>query len=151
MAADIKVVLSWVPEQLVRPRGGRAATQASNKKLDAADRLSDLVGGTAVGRGVENTDALKVGDLLPVPRLEAAIVSIRALRARIDKALQGTTETDAKARQQGELVDGLRRRLMLAKDEALSIWRDLPAGKSDADLAVRLMAVIGGRPGTEVL
>jgi len=146
MTEGAKVVLGWVDEPVVKPHGGRAQTRASNIKDAAAERLEALVNGTAVGRGVENTDSLKVGDLLPVPRLEAAIIRIGALRARINNALQGSAETDAKAWVKADLVVGLRKHLVDAKAEALSIWRDMPTGVFDADLAVRLMAAIGGMP-----
>ena len=114
----VRVVLGWVEQPVVKPHGGRAQTRASNIKDAAAERLESLVNGTAVGRGVENTDTLKAGDLMPVERLESVLARIGALRARIDAALQGTAETDAKARAKGDLVGGLRRRLADAKTEA---------------------------------
>ena len=151
MDPKIRVVLGWVDQPVVKPHGGRAQSRASNIKDAAAERLSDLVGGTAVGRGVENTDTLKAGTLGPVERLESLVQRIGALRARIDRALEGTAETDAKARAKGDLVGGLRKRLADAKTEALSIWRDMPSGMGSPELALRLMAAIGGLPGTEVL
>jgi hypothetical protein len=152
MATDIKPVLGWVEQPVVKPHGGRAQTRASNIKDAAAARLESLVNGTAVGRGVENTDALKAGNLLPLPRLEALLVAIGALRARIDRALQESAETDAKAQRKADLVDGLRRRLTDAKAEALSIWQDMDGDLPvPMDLAVRLMAAIGGQPGIVTL
>jgi hypothetical protein len=142
----VRPVIGWVEEPIIRPRGGRAATQASNKKREAGDRLADLVGGISVGHGVENTDTLKAGDLHPVARLERLMGRMGALRARIDRALAETTETEGKARQTADLVAGLRRRLDDTRDEAMSLWRDMPSEMGTPDLAVRFMAAVSGQP-----
>lgn len=147
----VRIVQGWVEQPVIKPHGGRAQTRASNIREAASERLEALVRGTLVGHGVECVDGLKAGDLLPVPRLEAAIARIGALRARVDAALRTTAETDGKARSKADLVDGLRRRLADAKTEALSIWRDMPPEMGSPELALRLMAAIGGLPGTEVL
>lgn len=140
----IRIVHGYVEQQQVKPHGGRAQTKASNIKLQAAERLEALVGGTLVGRGVENTDTLKEGTFGPVERLEIAIVRVGALRARIDRALASSAETDAKARARADLVASLRRKVEETKDAALSIWRDLPANMGSPELAVRFVAAMGG-------
>lgn len=143
----VRLVIGWVEPTVIKPHGGRAQTRASNIKLAAADRLEGLVDGTHRGRGVENTDTLKAGDLLPAARLARFLDRIASLRGRIDKALQGSAETQAKAERKWELVERLRSLLAEAKDEALSIWRDMPPGAADADMALRLMDAMGGNPG----
>jgi hypothetical protein len=144
MSDTIRPVAGWVEEQVVRPRAG-GGIAAADLAAKSADRMVGLMSGAA-GRGAENPDPLRAGNLLPVPRLEAAIARIVALRARIDRALADKAETAGKARARGDLVAGLRRRLGEARDEALSVWRDLPPEMGEPALAVRLMAAVGGNP-----
>jgi hypothetical protein len=73
----VKIISGYVEMPVIRSRGGRAATRASNIKAAASNRLEDLVSGEMVGRGVENTDTLKVGSLTPEIR-------INILRSRIE-------------------------------------------------------------------
>lgn len=145
MVNTVRPVHGYVEQPLIRPRGGRATTTTSNRKAEAGDRLANLMSGGR-GRGVENTDTLKTGDLMPVDRLEGLLLRMGALRARIDRALLQKAETTGKARTKGELVTALRRKLEEVKDAALDLWRDLPPEMGTPDLAVRFLAAMGGQP-----
>lgn len=137
MATDIKLVFGWVEQQQVRARGGRAATRASNIKLQSSERLSDLVGGTAVGRGVENTDDMKAGTLTPEIRMDILRTRISGMDARL--AAMGTEltvatqegATDAKILGIVEAAKSLRTRRENAVGELISIMRDLTEAETE--------------------
>jgi hypothetical protein len=131
MATDIRIITGYVEEPKIRPRGGRAATRASNIKLQSSERLSDLVGGTAVGRGVENTDTLKAGNLTPEARVAARMETAKGLHARIQRAKADPDMTPLK---RGLLVAKLEDRLAEVLAEVDSIQRDLLAKDDDENL-----------------
>ena len=131
MATDIKVVLGYVEQQQVRGRGGRSATRASNIKSAAAERLAGLVDGTAVGRGVENTDDMKAGHLTPAIRMDILKARIGGLDARITgleseaKVLAAEGATPAKLWAVEETTRALRARRERAVGELVDIMRGM--------------------------
>jgi len=79
----VRLVEGWVEQPMVRPRGGRAATRASNIKAESAERLADLVGGYASNVGVSNTDTMKRGRFTPEVRVEILKQRIKGYDARL--------------------------------------------------------------------
>jgi hypothetical protein len=130
----------WMPAAITRPRGGSAATEASNRKDAAAERLADLVGGSGTLRGVENRDDLKAGDLTPEARIRHLLDGIALYSRRL-----ASLETDANVAPYArprirQDLEGRRGRLAA---QLLGIWRDLPPGVGGAELAVRVAALRG--------
>jgi hypothetical protein len=81
----IKIISGYVEMPIIRARGGRGATRASNIKLQSSDRLEALVSGEAVGRGVENTDSMKEGKLTPEVRIDILKARIEGFDARLNR------------------------------------------------------------------
>jgi len=137
MATDIKIVLGYVEQQVVRARGGRAASRASNIKDAAAERMADLVGGTAVGRGVENTDDMKAGHLTPAIRMDILRSRIEGFDARLAAmsteimvaAQEGATSKKLQA--MDDAIRALRARREKAVGDLVSIMRGLAEGDDE--------------------
>jgi len=127
--ADVKVVFGYVEQQQIRPRGGRSATRASNIKNQSAERLEELVGGRAVGRGVENTDDLKAGNLTPERRVTSLMATARVLHARLERVKADEDMTPLK---RGLQLVKLEQRLAEVLAEVDSIQRDLLDADKDA-------------------
>jgi hypothetical protein len=142
MGMPTVVVSGWVEQPMVKPHGGRAQTRASNIKDAAAMRLESLVNGTAVGRGVENTDGLKSGTIGPVERLGELLGRVAGLQVRLAALPKSGTDDDARQSAKSAIV--LRDLLGEARAEALSIWRDLPREMGSPEMAVAVVSILGG-------
>jgi hypothetical protein len=147
MATVIKIVSGYVEMPVIRARGGRAATRASNIKSQSSNRLEYLVGGAGIGQGVENTDTLKRGSLMPVERIEMLLARIDGFTARMAKVTGEPAETRVKIKAQAELMARLATKRYEAKEEVLSIWRDLPSEMGNEALALKVMALFAGMKG----
>lgn len=133
----IKIISGFVEMPVVRTRGGRAATRASNIKSAAGDRLEALVSGEAVGRGVENTDSMKEGSLTPEIRIDILKARIEGFDARLQRM---TTEimvasqegaTSLKLQGMDDAIRVLRTRRENAVGDLVSIMRGLIEGDDE--------------------
>jgi hypothetical protein len=137
------VIMGWEERHIVRPKGGRSASRASNIKMDAAGRLDKLVKGELVGRGVENQDEAKEGWLLPVSRIEGLIARIESLHRRLQDAMVvGEDETPMKREKREVTLKGLYQALQVTKEKAQSIWADLAPEEGTPELAVKFIAAM---------
>ena len=133
----IKIISGYVEMPIIRARGGRAATRASNIKLQSSDRLEALVSGEAVGRGVENTDNMKEGSLTPAIRIDILKARIEGFDARLNKmateivvaSQEGATSLKLKG--MDDAIRVLRTRRENAVGDLVSIMRGLIEGDDE--------------------
>lgn len=139
--AKPEIVFGWQPRHVVRPKGGRSASRASNIKLDSASRLDKLVKGELVGRGVENQDDAKEGWLQPVSRIEGLIARIESLHQRLQEAMvKGEEDETPMKREKREVtLKGLYQALQVAKEKAQAIWVDLEPSEGSEELTLRFI------------
>jgi hypothetical protein len=133
----IKIISGFVEMPVVRTRGGRAATRASNIKSAAGDRLEALVSGEAVGRGVENTDSMKEGKLTPEVRIDILKARIEGFDARLNRMaaeiMVASQEgvTSLKLQGMDDAIRVLRTRRENAVGDLVSIMRGLIEGDDE--------------------
>lgn len=135
MATDIKVVLGYIEQQTCRAKGGRAASRATDIKDAAAARLESLVNGTAVGRGVENTDDMKKGTLTPAIRMDILQARINGFDARLAAmkteimliAQEGATSLKI------QVMDDMIRALGARRDKTVEEFISIMRGMAETD------------------
>jgi len=133
----VKIISGYVEMPVIRSRGGRAATRASNIKAAASNRLEGLVSGEMVGRGVENTDTLKVGSLTPEIRINILRSRIEGYDTRLNRMATEITvasqegATSKKLQGMDDSIRALRARREEAVGELLSIIQGLNEGDTE--------------------
>jgi hypothetical protein len=133
----IKIISGYVEMPIIRARRGRAATRASNIKLQSSDRLEALVSGEAVGRGVENTDSMKEGKLTPEVRIDILKARIEGFDARLNRMaaeiMVASQEGATSLKLQGmdDAIRVLRTRREKAVGDLVSIMRGLIEGDDE--------------------
>jgi hypothetical protein len=133
----IKIIAGYVEMPVIRTRGGRAATRASNIKLQSADRLESLVSGEAVGRGVENTDDMKAGTLTPAIRIDILKARIEGFDARLQRmatdimVVSQEGATSLKLQGMDDAIRALRARRENAVSDLISIMRGLTESEEE--------------------
>lgn len=130
----VKIISGYVEMPVIRSRGGRAATRASNIKAAASNRLEGLVSGEMVRRGVENTDTMKEGRRTPEIRVAILRSSIEGYDTRLNRMATEITvacqegTTSKKLQAMDDSIRALRARREEAIVELLSIIQGLNEG-----------------------